>query len=152
MLGKAVKEKSGSCPQLSASDSEWLCQSFLSFRRSVPSGVGGVELLLSERIRTRLIGELVVVSVIVIGCSEVTLSLLAEEPIFTGTEEVGTVENKVANGCVTRGNLPNSSGQILKKAKKRSTLGLRHGPDSHGGQQWGILDNGRKPDPAISRE
>ncbi|KAL0294015.1 UNVERIFIED_CONTAM: hypothetical protein Scaly_3130600 [Sesamum calycinum] len=32
-----------------------------------------------------------------------------------------------------------------------STLGLRHGPDSHGGQQWGILDNGRKPDPAISR-
>ena len=33
-----------------------------------------------------------------------------------------------------------------------ATLGLRHGPDSHGGQQWGILDNGRKPDPAISRE
>lgn len=25
-------------------------------------------------------------------------------------QEVGTVENKVANGCVTRGNLPNSSG------------------------------------------
>ncbi|KAK4412297.1 hypothetical protein Salat_2981300 [Sesamum alatum] len=72
-------------------------------------------------------------------------------------QEVRRVENKVANGCVTRGNLPNSSGQILKKAKKRClmslpTLGLRHGPDSHGGQQWGILDNGRKPDPAISRE
>ncbi|CAN8221531.1 unnamed protein product [Cochlearia groenlandica] len=33
-----------------------------------------------------------------------------------------------------------------------ATPGLRHGPDSHGGQQWGILDNGRKPDPAISRE
>nr|GLL21598.1 hypothetical protein CQW23_19884 [Ipomoea trifida] len=32
-----------------------------------------------------------------------------------------------------------------------ATLGLRHGPDSHGGQQWGILDNGRKPDPAISQ-
>ncbi|KAL8089057.1 hypothetical protein AgCh_038716 [Apium graveolens] len=32
-----------------------------------------------------------------------------------------------------------------------ATLGLGHGPDSHGGQQWGILDNGRKPDPAISR-
>uniref|UniRef100_A0A0D3BCY2 Uncharacterized protein n=1 Tax=Brassica oleracea var. oleracea TaxID=109376 RepID=A0A0D3BCY2_BRAOL len=31
-----------------------------------------------------------------------------------------------------------------------TTPGLRHGPDSHGGQQWGILDNGRKPDPAIS--
>ncbi|KAH0670312.1 hypothetical protein KY290_025745 [Solanum tuberosum] len=30
-------------------------------------------------------------------------------------QEVRRVENKVANGCVTRGNLPNSSGQILKK-------------------------------------
>ena len=33
-----------------------------------------------------------------------------------------------------------------------ATLGLRHGPDSYGRQQWGILDNGRKPDPAIPRE
>ena len=40
-------------------------------------------------------------------------------------QEVGTVENKVANGCVTRGNLPNSSGQILKKAKKRCLMSLR---------------------------
>ena len=32
-----------------------------------------------------------------------------------------------------------------------ATLGLRHGPDSYGRQQWGILDNGRKPDPAIPR-
>ncbi len=31
---------------------------------------------------------------------------------------LGIVENKVANGCVRRGNLPNSSGQILKKADK----------------------------------
>ncbi|RWR97878.1 hypothetical protein CKAN_02734700 [Cinnamomum micranthum f. kanehirae] len=38
---------------------------------------------------------------------------------------LGTVENKVANGCVTRGNLPNSSGQILKKAKKRCLMSLR---------------------------
>ncbi|CAN6820620.1 unnamed protein product [Brassica oleracea] len=30
-----------------------------------------------------------------------------------------------------------------------TTPGLRHGPDSYGGQQWGILDNERKPDPAI---
>ncbi|CAN6812013.1 unnamed protein product [Brassica oleracea] len=30
-----------------------------------------------------------------------------------------------------------------------TTPGLRHGPDSHGGQQWGILDNGRKPDPTV---
>ena len=43
-------------------------------------------------------------------------------PVFNSTpyhgitiDRVGefTVENKVANGCVTRGNLPNSSGQIL---------------------------------------
>src|ERR687885_1741012 len=29
-----------------------------------------------------------------------------------------------------------------------ATLGLRHGPDSYGRQQWGILRNGRKPDAA----
>ncbi len=34
---------------------------------------------------------------------------------------------------------------------RSATLGLRHGPDSYGRQQWGILDNGRKPDPAIPR-
>ena len=28
------------------------------------------------------------------------------------------------------------------------TLELRHGPDSYGRQQWGILGNGREPDPA----
>ena len=33
-----------------------------------------------------------------------------------------------------------------------ATLGLRHGPDSYGRQQWGILGNGRKPDPAMPRE
>ena len=37
----------------------------------------------------------------------------------------GRVENKVANGCVRRGNLPNSSGQILKKAPKRCLKSLR---------------------------
>ena len=30
-------------------------------------------------------------------------------------------------------------------------LGLRHGPDSYGRQQWGILHNGRKPDAATPR-
>src|SRR3954449_12409521 len=34
---------------------------------------------------------------------------------------------------------------------RSATLGLRHGPDSYGRQQWGILDNGRKPDPAMPR-
>ena len=33
-----------------------------------------------------------------------------------------------------------------------ATLGLRHGPDSYGRQQWGIFRNGRKPDGAIPRE
>jgi hypothetical protein len=32
------------------------------------------------------------------------------------------------------------------------TLGLQQGPNFHGGQQWGILDNGRKLDPAMSHE
>src|SRR3989441_11961063 len=31
-------------------------------------------------------------------------------------------------------------------------LGLRYGPDSYGGQQLGILHNGRKPDAATPRE
>ncbi len=30
--------------------------------------------------------------------------------------------------------------------------GLRHGPDTYGWQQWGIVGNGRKPDPATPRE
>jgi hypothetical protein len=30
-------------------------------------------------------------------------------------------------------------------------LELRYGPDSYGRQQWGILGNGRKPDPATPR-
>ena len=33
-----------------------------------------------------------------------------------------------------------------------ATLGLRHGPDSYGRQQWGIFRNGRKPDGAMPRE
>ena len=32
-----------------------------------------------------------------------------------------------------------------------ATRALRHGPYSYGRQQWGILDNGRKPDPATMR-
>ena len=33
-----------------------------------------------------------------------------------------------------------------------ATLGLRHGPDSYGRQQWGILRNGGNPDAATPRE
>ena len=32
-----------------------------------------------------------------------------------------------------------------------ATVGMRHGPDSYGRQKWGILDNGRKPYPAMPR-
>jgi hypothetical protein len=35
---------------------------------------------------------------------------------------------------------------------RTGTMALRHGPYSYGRQQWGILDNGRKPDPATLRE
>ena len=31
-------------------------------------------------------------------------------------------------------------------------MGLRHGPDSYGRQQWGILVNGGNPEPATPRE
>ena len=33
-----------------------------------------------------------------------------------------------------------------------ATLGLRHGPDSYGRQQWGILHNGGTPDAATPSE
>ncbi|GJS64337.1 putative nucleotidyltransferase, ribonuclease H [Tanacetum coccineum] len=36
-------------------------------------------------------------------------------------------------------------------ANALTTLGLRHGPDSYGRQQWGIFRNGRKPDGAMPR-
>src|SRR6201993_4190072 len=34
---------------------------------------------------------------------------------------------------------------------RSATLGLRHGPDSYGRQQWGILRNGRQSDAATPR-
>ncbi|ERN12843.1 hypothetical protein AMTR_s00172p00028840 [Amborella trichopoda] len=52
-------------------------------------------------------------------------SLTLRHCSYTAFTEVGTVENQVANGCVTSGNLPNSSGQILKKAKKPCLMSLR---------------------------
>src|SRR5947199_7072094 len=35
---------------------------------------------------------------------------------------------------------------------RSATLGLRHGPDSYGRQQWGILRNARKRDAATRSE
>ncbi len=51
-----------------------------------------------------------------------------------------------------RGNGPPSRRWVAELRGRSATLELRHGPDSYGRQQWGILGNGRKPDPATPRE
>src|ERR1700709_1000801 len=50
-----------------------------------------------------------------------------------------------------RGKSPPRLRSVAGLRERPATLGLRHGPDSYGRQQWGILDNGRKPDPAMPR-
>ena len=50
-----------------------------------------------------------------------------------------------------RGNGPPRRRSIAGLRGRSATLGLRHGPDSYGRQQWGILRNGRKPDAATPR-
>src|SRR5919106_2202997 len=50
------------------------------------------------------------------------------------------------------GNGPPRLRSIAGLRGRSATLGLRHGPDSYGRQQWGILRNGRKPDAATPRE
>nr|GEY26972.1 hypothetical protein [Tanacetum cinerariifolium] len=57
--------------------------------------------------------------------------------------------------CKSNGSAGQPGGEWRTVAGLRgrpATLELRHGPDSYGRQQWGILDNGRKPDPAMPRE
>ena len=51
-----------------------------------------------------------------------------------------------------RGRGPPSRRWVAGLRGRTATLGLRYGPDSYGRQQWGILGNGRKPDPATPRE
>src|SRR3984885_4868234 len=51
-----------------------------------------------------------------------------------------------------RGNGPPRRRRVAGLRGRPATLGLRHGPDSYGRQQWGILRNGRKPDAATPRE
>src|ERR1700731_4348461 len=51
-----------------------------------------------------------------------------------------------------RGNGPPRRRSVAGLRGRSATLGLRHGPDSYGRQQWGILRNGRKPDAATPRE
>src|SRR5262249_19012818 len=45
-----------------------------------------------------------------------------------------------------RGNGPPRLRRVAGLRGWPATLGLRHGPDSYGRQQWGILRNGRKSD------
>src|SRR6476661_3651313 len=49
------------------------------------------------------------------------------------------------------GNGPPRLRRVAGLRGRSATLGLRHGPDSYGRQQWGILRNGRKPDAATPR-
>ena len=51
-----------------------------------------------------------------------------------------------------RGRGPPCRRRVAGLRDRPATLGLRYGPDSYGRQQWGILGNGRKPDPATPRE
>ena len=55
-------------------------------------------------------------------------------------------------GCVwlgsRRGNGPPIHRSVGVLRGRSPTLELRHGPDSYGRQQWGILVNGRKTEPA----
>src|SRR5258706_14292965 len=45
-----------------------------------------------------------------------------------------------------RGKSPPRLRSVAGLRERPATLGLRHGPDSHGRQQRGILDNGDNPD------
>src|ERR1051325_10671317 len=49
------------------------------------------------------------------------------------------------------GNGPPRRRRVAGLRGRSATLGLRHGPDSYGRQQWGILRHGRKPDAATPR-
>ena len=48
-------------------------------------------------------------------------------------------------------NSPPSRRWVAELRGWSATLGLKHGPDSYGRQQWGILGNGGNSDPATPR-
>ena len=68
-----------------------------------------------------------------------------------GKDYIGMGWGRVLSGR-RRGNGPPSLRRVAGLRGRPATLGLRYGPDSYGRQQWGILGNGRKPDPATPRE
>src|SRR5450756_2684570 len=51
-----------------------------------------------------------------------------------------------------QGNGPPRRRRVAGLRGRSATLGLKHGPDSYGRQQWGILHNGGNPDAATPRE
>src|SRR5512139_148845 len=79
-----------------------------------------------------------------------------------GTFEWRTWERRPPDSAVVRrgarglsagwwGNGPPRRRRLGGLRGRPPTLELRHGPDSYGRQQWGILGNGRKADPATPR-
>ena len=67
-------------------------------------------------------------------------------------------KGKLAEGWIRvrlaswRGNGPPKRRSVAGLRGRTATLGLRHGPNSYGRQQWGILHNGGNSDAATPRE
>ena len=70
-------------------------------------------------------------------------------------------ERRKPKGAIggVRGRLASWQGKSLPRQRSvaglrghTATLALKHGPDSYGRQQWGILHNGGNPDAATPRE
>src|SRR3954464_13835572 len=73
------------------------------------------------------------------------------DDIFCGGKFFGEGWARGLSACWW-GNGPPRRRRVAGPRGRPATLGLRHGPDSYGRQQWGILRNGRKPDAATPRE
>src|SRR4030095_15715896 len=68
-----------------------------------------------------------------------------------GTARPGAQRGARVRLASWRGNGPPRRRSVAGLRGRTATLGLRHGPDSYGRQQWGIVRNGRKPDDATPR-
>src|SRR5258708_3368545 len=78
---------------------------------------------------------------------------MARQPLgAVGKGSFGLRQGRARGGLACwRGNGPPRRRSVAGLRGRSATLGLRHGPDSYGRQQWGILRNGRKPDAATPR-
>src|ERR1035437_9106765 len=75
---------------------------------------------------------------------------MTREDIFSGGKFFGSGWARGLSACWWGNGLPRRR-RVAGLRGRPATLGLRHGPDSYGRQQWGILRNGRKPDAATPR-